>query len=201
MKVTLVVVHGPHAGKKYEFDRHDTFIVGRSPNAQFRLSQDDEFFSRNHFLIEVNPPLCRLLDLSSRNGTFVNGSRVTSVDLQNGDKIRGGKTTISVEFERPLTPLQAEANPGAGVATIVPRGYVRPGSKSRPLDPPMIVPSDEDCLPGNPQPAAQPKYAKPVSSSLKRQASTSSLPQFPGYRTIRTLGQGAMGVVYFYCPV
>ncbi len=197
MKVTLVVVDGPHAGKKYEFDRHDTFIVGRSPNAQFRLSQDDEFFSRNHFLIEVNPPLCRLLDLSSRNGTFVNGNRVTSIDLQNGDKIRGGRTTISVEFERPLIPLQAVSNPGAGVATIVPRGYVRPGPRSQPSDQPTIMPREGDSRqPVNPVTAAQPKYAKPDSSPFKRPASTSSLPQFPGYRTIRTLGHGAMGVVY-----
>ena len=98
MKVTLTVVEGPRAGTKYEFEQHDTFIVGRAPNAQFRLPQDDLFFSRNHFLIEINPPFCRLLDLNSRNGTFVNGHRVATHELRHGDKIRGGKTTIAVEF-------------------------------------------------------------------------------------------------------
>ena len=78
MKVVLTVIEGPHAGQIFEFDRHDTFIVGRAKAAPFRLSDDDEFFSRNHFLLEVNPPLCRILDLSSTNGTRRHGNRLCS---------------------------------------------------------------------------------------------------------------------------
>ena len=43
--------------------------------AHFRLPQKDEYFSRLHFLIEVNPPQCRLLDMNSTNGIKVNGAR------------------------------------------------------------------------------------------------------------------------------
>ena len=78
MRITLTVIAGPHEGREFSFEEHDNFIVGRAKKAQFRLPKDDPYFSRNHFLIEVNPPLCRLLDMGSRNGTFVNSQRVTS---------------------------------------------------------------------------------------------------------------------------
>ncbi len=196
MKVTLTVIEGPHTGTKFEFEQHDTFIVGRAPNAQFRLPQNDPFFSRHHFLIEVSPPLCRLIDLNSRNKTFVNGQRVEKADLKHGDQIRGGRTTISVEFDRPLTPSEAEPNPGIGIATLVPRGHVRPGSKPQPVDQPTIIRRQEDSPPVDPPVVVQPKIAKPDSPAVKKPLASGSLPQFPGYRTIRFLGQGGMGIVY-----
>ena len=36
------------------------------------------------------------MDLGSRNGTRVNGSRVATADLEDGDRIEGGKTVIRV---------------------------------------------------------------------------------------------------------
>ena len=38
-------------GQTFSFDRHDTFLVGRSPSAHFRLPGKDEYFSRVHFLV------------------------------------------------------------------------------------------------------------------------------------------------------
>jgi serine/threonine-protein kinase len=102
MKITLTVTGGPNVGRSFSFDRHDTFIVGRGSKAHLKLPPKDKFFSRHHFLLEVNPPLCRLTDLESSNGTFVNGkrvTRVTTVDLRHGDVIVGGDTALRVEFE------------------------------------------------------------------------------------------------------
>src|SRR3954454_9298863 len=76
MRVTLPVIGGPHAGQVFSFAGHDTFLVGRSKRAHFRLPAKDRYFSRVHFLVEVNPPQCRLMDMGSRNGTYVNGRRV-----------------------------------------------------------------------------------------------------------------------------
>jgi pSer/pThr/pTyr-binding forkhead associated (FHA) protein len=90
------VVEGPHAGRAFAFDQHDTFFVGRSVKAQFSLPRQDRYFSRMHFLVEVNPPLVRVMDLGSRNGTFVNDSRIESADLQHGDRIKAGKTVLEV---------------------------------------------------------------------------------------------------------
>jgi len=49
-------------------------------------------------MVEVNPPLCRLTDLESTNGTLVNKVRVHEANLIDGDVIRGGKTRIRVSI-------------------------------------------------------------------------------------------------------
>lgn len=98
MKLILVVHAGPLAGARFEFDRHETFLVGRAPDTHLTLSEDAHF-SRHHFVLEVNPPQCLLRDLNSRNGTFVNGRRVTQALLKHGDEISGGKTRMRVELE------------------------------------------------------------------------------------------------------
>lgn len=101
MKVTLAVLSGPHQGKEYSFEGRDSFLVGRSKHSHFQLSQDDPYFSRRHFLIEVQPPRCRLLDLKSHNGVYVNGERVAEAELTDGDQIKAGHTVMEVRIELP----------------------------------------------------------------------------------------------------
>jgi serine/threonine-protein kinase len=95
MNVVLKVVAGPLTGKEYIFDRHSTFVVGRSPQAHFPVP-DDKFLSRDHFLIEFNPPICFLKDMGSTNGTRVNGQRLNETRLRDGDTISAGKSTFVV---------------------------------------------------------------------------------------------------------
>ena len=85
MRITLTVTAGPHKGKVFSFVGHDTFVVGRSNQAHFQLPTDDRYFSRIHFLVEANAPQCRILDMGSRNGTYVNQKRVERADLHDGD--------------------------------------------------------------------------------------------------------------------
>src|SRR5437899_11389573 len=100
MRVTLTVIGGPHEGQTFSFSGHDTFLVGRSKRAHFRLPAKDRYFSRVHFLVEVNPPQCRLMDMGSRNGTYVNGKRVEdTIDLKDKDQIRAGRTVLRVGVE------------------------------------------------------------------------------------------------------
>ena len=82
MKIILSVTDGPHKGKEFTFDGHDTFLVGRVKDAHLQLSYDDPYFSRRHFVLEVNPPRCRLMDFKSRNGTHVNGERVSIAEIK-----------------------------------------------------------------------------------------------------------------------
>jgi serine/threonine-protein kinase len=100
MRVTLSVIAGPHAGTEFTFDRHDTFLVGRSQHAHFQLPEKDRYFSRIHFMMEVNPPHCRLIDMGSHNGTYVNGQRMLSGDLRDGDTIRAGHTVLRLSVHR-----------------------------------------------------------------------------------------------------
>ena len=128
MKVELKVIAGPHEGRKFQFDSHDTFFVGRGPQSHFRLPVKDNYFSRLHFMVEVNPPFCRLTDLESTNGTLVNRNRVQQVDLANGDVIRGGKTQLRVrihtedvrETRRQVVPV---ADPEDGEVTLPPMAH------------------------------------------------------------------------------
>src|SRR5262244_2486968 len=96
MQVTLKVLAGPYSGRWFSFNQHDTFLIGRNPEAHLCLP-NDRFFSRNHCLLEISPPRCFLRDLGSTNGTFVNRARVQTAFLKSGDRIQGGETVLEVE--------------------------------------------------------------------------------------------------------
>jgi serine/threonine-protein kinase len=119
VRVALEVVSGPHQGAHFEFDRYDTFLVGRGSWSHLCL-QDDLHFSRHHFRIEIRPPDCYLVDLGSRNGTLVNGNRVNATFLRDGDVISGGKTEIrvSVSSAQPRVPVDTPTVLGAFKSTI-----------------------------------------------------------------------------------
>jgi hypothetical protein len=74
MRVILSVIEGPQKGKSFDFPDPDNFLLGRDntgSKAHFRLNNDDTQVSRNHFLLEINPPDCYIRDAGSLNGTFI----------------------------------------------------------------------------------------------------------------------------------
>src|SRR5436190_5152672 len=135
MRVTLTVTDGPHTGQAFSFAGHDTFLVGRSKRAHFRLPQKDKYFSRVHFLVEVNPPRCRLMDMGSRNGTYVNGQKVEMTDLNDGDQIRAGHTVLRVQFEGAATTPELPVLPAAAPVVVA-----APAPAPRP-QPAAVLPS------------------------------------------------------------
>ena len=197
MRILIAVTAGPHQGQVFILDRHDTFLVGRSKRAHFRLPEKDEFFSRIHFLIEVNPPRCRLVDMKSTNGTFVNGQRVAVADLGDGDLIQGGQTVLRVTVEGDSDAeviTQPWQGPIPAASTLPPAEPVQPA--------PQPVLSPESCnvcaaVVGKPAPA--PAHVKPGSWPLcpSCREQILEMPQpIPGYHLVRELGHGGMGVVY-----
>src|SRR4051812_3048221 len=118
MKVILSVTEGPHKGRIFSFQDHDNFIVGRAPCAHFRLSDSDKFFSRIQFILEVNPPYCRLMDMASTNGTRVNGRKVKTLDLKDGDLIKGGETVIQVSIQDDAASLHPAKEEGTPQGTL-----------------------------------------------------------------------------------
>ncbi len=192
LRITLTVTEGPHAGRVFSFEEHDSFLVGRSPEANFRLAAKDQYFSRHHFLIELNPPRCRLIDMESTNGVFLNDERVMLAMLKHGDRINAGKTVLTVAIEeteaeeapdpvsaaappdsRPSLPNTASAmTPGtcrACTSSIPPRLSSAPDGGSTPPDP-RLCPDCQALADRQPQP-------------------------IPGYQIIREIGRGGMGVV------
>jgi hypothetical protein len=115
MRVHLRVTAGPHRDQVFTFTGHDMFLVGRSRRAHFRLPEKDEYFSRLHFMVEVNPPHVRLMDTGSKNGTNVNGRPVKEADLVDGDEISAGTSVLKVSIEEEPSGAPVQAPPAANL--------------------------------------------------------------------------------------
>jgi pSer/pThr/pTyr-binding forkhead associated (FHA) protein len=87
----------------YPVSRYNSLSLGRDAGCDVRFHPTkDIVVSRNHALIEWSqddPPLFRISDLLSSNGTFLNGRRIgSSVLLRSGDKVQLGTEGPIVEF-------------------------------------------------------------------------------------------------------
>jgi adenylate cyclase len=82
------------------------WTVGRSDDNNFVLS--DRWISRNHAMLQCTETgEFYLIDLGSRNGSFVNGRRVSiPVTLRNGDRLTFGQTDM--EFHCPANDRHSE---------------------------------------------------------------------------------------------
>ncbi len=192
MRVILDVIQGPKRGRAFVFDRHDTFIVGRSRFVHCPLPEDSAL-SRDHFLIEINPPRCELRDLNSTNGTFVNGRRVDRARLDSRDRIAAGQSVFEV---------RVEGMPSVSVAEIAtmpgsPAESVALGLNGEPIHCigcGAFAPPETDIARGSHMVVAN--EAVDWLCELCRAEVDMSPQAIPQYAILRELGRGAMGVVY-----
>jgi DNA-binding winged helix-turn-helix (wHTH) protein len=75
-------------------------VIGREPDVAIPCNFPG--VSRYHARICVSMGEATLEDLGSKNGTFVQGQRVTSARLSNGDEIRLGSVTLIFQMAPPL---------------------------------------------------------------------------------------------------
>jgi serine/threonine-protein kinase len=175
MQVNLKVTAGPYNGRIFSFAQHDTFLIGRSPEAHLCLP-DDRFFSRHHCLLEMNPPHSFLRDLGSTNGTFLNGRRVKDAHLNNGDRIQCGETILIVEvtttdLSETTQDSELPTRPVLVMVECLNCGRREQAQASTPDE--HLTFLCEDCR-----------------IELKR-----SPQAIPGYDTVKLLGRGGMGTV------
>jgi len=91
--VRLTVAEGPAVGQEFKLEGIAT--VGRSPDATVMV--DDPGVSRVHMRIRRSElGTFEVEDLGSKNGTFVNGARITHTVASVGDKIRLGPRVVLV---------------------------------------------------------------------------------------------------------
>jgi pSer/pThr/pTyr-binding forkhead associated (FHA) protein len=89
----LVVTSGPFTGQR--FDLSMPLEAGREGTG-ISLSFDSQA-SRKHALFSPTPGGVQVQDLGSTNGTFVNGNRVQSAQLNRGDVVTIGNSAFRVE--------------------------------------------------------------------------------------------------------
>jgi len=98
MDVILKVLEGAKTGTKVAVKK-DEFLIGRSQKCH--LCAGSSSVSRRHCAITRSGTTVSIKDLGSRNGTLVNGQKITGeVELASGDEIAVG----SLKFLMTITP-------------------------------------------------------------------------------------------------
>ena len=100
----LIVIDGPDLGAEYKLEplKNDSAretIIGRDPGVDIPLN--DRAISREHCKIETRLSGSRLIDLGSRNRTYLNNDPVETCRLSNGDLLLVGDTELRFEDDSP----------------------------------------------------------------------------------------------------
>jgi uncharacterized protein involved in exopolysaccharide biosynthesis len=141
----LLTLAGEHPGRVFPLNRPER-IIGRGAEADVRIDQPS--ISHRHAKIVAVGGRHRLVDLDSRNGTYVNDRQVIGeVDLLGGDVIRIGETTLSylrprgeggdlptVAMEHVPVELYGFRSPQGVSARAFPPHAPRPDIEVRPMD-------------------------------------------------------------------
>ena len=126
----LQIEGGIEAGRELCVRPERPCTIGRAPGSDFRLPEDDARASRNHARLEVTAGELHVHDLGSKNGTYVNGQRVTTALLRPGDRLRAGRTVFLCATRR------------SGPDTVIPDPAPRPTPNPTPVPPPIAVVRD-----------------------------------------------------------
>ncbi|HEX8950844.1 MAG TPA: FHA domain-containing protein, partial [Polyangia bacterium] len=104
----LHVIGGADRGKIYELVLPET-RVGRGADQDLVLA--DIAVSRRHFTLHAENGRFRMRDLGSGNGTLINGQRIDTVILNDGDQIECGNTLMRFDqaSARAMPPMHQSA--------------------------------------------------------------------------------------------
>jgi transcriptional regulator with GAF, ATPase, and Fis domain len=117
----LEAVSGPLKGKQFLLSK-DELSIGRDPSNDISLL--DSLVSRRHCVIRKETDGFRLIDLDSRNNTFIGGVPVRERLLVHGDQIRVGNTILvfqgaESETDSGNASLSLDAALAPGAATVI----------------------------------------------------------------------------------
>ena len=105
---TLTIVKGPHLGDTFDLDS-DIITLGRDPSNSVFLN--DMTVSRHHArmdLAEIANGRASIQDLSSLNGTWVDGAIVSEAGLKGGSTIQIGTFRMVFHTNRKQRTSSAE---------------------------------------------------------------------------------------------
>jgi hypothetical protein len=158
---SVLITDGPSAGEQIELDREISF--GRTGTDVAIL---DPEMSRRHALLRPVPGGVEVEDLSSLNGTTVDGERVDGkVTARDGAVIRMGTTSLTVEVpiaQPNVTRVSQAVAEDPGRTVFRPRPAYQPTVVGHAARPDAAVgsgaeqPADAGAGPAGPSPAAGP---------------------------------------------
>lgn len=94
-KIFLDVIDGAQKGQSYEF-LSGRVVIGRT-DGDFII--DDSNISKKHAVVETwSRDTYFIRDLASTNGTYINGQRITTTKIKNGDIITLGNTKLKLRI-------------------------------------------------------------------------------------------------------
>lgn len=99
MVTKLIVASGKSAGRTIAIKRNK-LLIGRAEECDVRPLSEE--VSRRHCAVHVGPAEVWVEDLGSRNGTFVNGEKISAkMPVKDGDIIRVGSLELKVSCTEP----------------------------------------------------------------------------------------------------
>ncbi|HEV8291837.1 MAG TPA: FHA domain-containing protein [Tepidisphaeraceae bacterium] len=180
--ITIHCADGRDLGR-YPLD--GSLVLGRSTDCDIRIH--DILASREHCGLEAEGDGWVVVDLNSRNGTTVNGQRITRHKLADNDTLIIGRTRITfhdevlIETETPtreFSPSDRPANPMEALSGTVVDYSLNPKFEP-PVERPIIRPMPR------PMPIAN-RSPLPQSQALNLPASLSECDSSPTWATKRT---------------
>ncbi|HLB58910.1 MAG TPA: ATPase, T2SS/T4P/T4SS family, partial [Bdellovibrionota bacterium] len=81
-------------------------VVGKHPSSDLQL--ENSLVSRQHALLRIVEQSMEFEDLESTNGSFLDGRRIKTEALKNGDQVNVGPYSLTFNLVPDLTPLLAE---------------------------------------------------------------------------------------------
>lgn len=100
MKVTLKIRYNK-VFTEHELTLNAKAVVGRSRQSQIKL--EDNKASASHCQLTLRGHSLELIDLDSKNGTYLNGILIEQTEVFTGDEIRIGDTLITIDESKMTT--------------------------------------------------------------------------------------------------
>lgn len=118
---SLIIEKGADKGAASEIKEGGVLTIGRDAASGLHLT--DTLASRHHCQVEWRDGAWFVVDVGSRNGTFLNGRRIRNERLAAGDEILVGETVILFQAEPPtVDPLIGKEIAGYRILQLLGKG-------------------------------------------------------------------------------
>ncbi len=193
-QIVLTITSGSLTGTQHSFDAPGIYPIGREASCHISFPDTEEYcnISRHHCdlqIIQLDPPILKIMDYNSTHGSFINGHKVSSpTDLLANQVLRIGNISIAVQ-----TAAFLEAS--KQTTLTLPSPSFRASSAAQILSPfqkikVKLLTALSRFLEIYPADIEEPIPVVPIESEPAQTI------QIPEYQRLALLGQGATSEVY-----